>query len=159
MTTIAFRRVAERTLCTAVAALLLAAGCSKTERLKVYPVTGTVTYNNKPVEGATVVFHGAGPDSKPATGITDAEGKFKLTTYDTHDGAAAGKHAVSVTKYAAAAASNESLSMEEAAAKTAVPPEAAKSEIPEKYSDPRTSKIELTVSDSDPNDFKIELKD
>ncbi len=40
-------------------------------------VTGTVTYNGSPVEGANVTFMSA---NSSAFGRTDAEGKFQLTT-------------------------------------------------------------------------------
>jgi hypothetical protein len=65
----------------------------------VYPVSGKITMAGAPVAKATVVF---GPMEKQpvATAITDANGEFKLTTYDSFDGAAAGKYEVTVTKVA-----------------------------------------------------------
>jgi len=55
-------------------------GCSD-GKLKTYPVSGIVTMNGAPVEGATVIFNpskeGVGD---AATGITDAKGEYKLQT-------------------------------------------------------------------------------
>jgi hypothetical protein len=146
----------------AAAALLVCAilgvGCSKKEKaLPVYPVTGTVTYENKPVEGATVVFRNpAEPTSKVATGRTDANGRFTLMTYKEGDGAVAGDHEVTVTKFTSQA-SGEKLTMEDAAKQKSSPAK-SQSEIPLKYSNAKTSKLKFTVSKSGDNDFKIELK-
>ncbi|MBL8810159.1 MAG: carboxypeptidase regulatory-like domain-containing protein [Planctomycetaceae bacterium] len=75
-------------------------GCGKGDGQKpVYPVSGKVTMAGAPVAKATVVF---GPLEKQpvATAITDANGEYKLTTYDSFDGAAAGKYEVTVSKVA-----------------------------------------------------------
>jgi hypothetical protein len=56
-------------------------GCNKGPAVATFPVTGTVTYGGKPVEGASVMFMSKNPDGPRATGETDAEGKFSLTTY------------------------------------------------------------------------------
>jgi len=56
-------------------------GCNKGPTVATFPVTGTVTYEGKPVEGASVMFMSKNPDGPKATGDTDAEGKFSLTTY------------------------------------------------------------------------------
>ncbi len=43
-------------------------------------VEGIVKLDGKPLEGATVVFHPKSEGGTPASGVTDAEGKFKLST-------------------------------------------------------------------------------
>jgi len=59
--------------------LFLAAGCG--DKFKTYPVTGTVTYQGKPVAGATVSFNpkvqGQGDDGYART---DENGVYKLQT-------------------------------------------------------------------------------
>ena len=45
-----------------------------------YPVSGTVTYNGEPVGGANVTFV-AGQGGQSAVGVTDASGKYELTTF------------------------------------------------------------------------------
>jgi hypothetical protein len=94
---------------TAVALLLTIPGCggSSTEgRVSVHPVSGKVTMNGAPLAGASVAF--APRDGQPtAMGLTDSQGDFVLTTYESGDGAAAGNYGVVVTKYAAAPAKSD----------------------------------------------------
>jgi hypothetical protein len=87
--------------------LLALVGCGGAEGQKpVYPVSGKVTMAGAPIAKATVIFQPLGKDQAVATAITDAQGVYKLTTYDSYDGAAAGQYEVMVTKTAAPAASN-----------------------------------------------------
>jgi hypothetical protein len=81
---------------------LLTLGCSS-DPYNVVPVSGTVTFNGKPLAGAHVLFQPVrtgsdievGPES---VGRTDAQGRFTLTTIEPErDGAMVGKHRVSVT--------------------------------------------------------------
>lgn len=75
-------------------------GCSGgSDQKPVYEVSGTVTFGGGPIAKATVMFS---PQEKQpvATGITDNDGKFRLTTYDSFDGAAAGKYDVLISKVA-----------------------------------------------------------
>lgn len=59
--------------------------------------TGTVTLDGQPIAGATVMLHPQGP-GKPAIGLTDAEGRFHLYTFQPGDGALPGKYLVTVRK-------------------------------------------------------------
>ena len=125
---------------------------------KVYPVTGTVTYNGQAVQGATVAFHGE-KATRMATGITDAQGRFELTSYEKGDGTVAGKNKVTVTKSSGGGAgSTGTVSMEEAL-ESAQTQQEAKNELPAKYATVANSPLEYTVSESDQNDFTIELTD
>ena len=72
-------------------------GCGGESLPKRVPVSGSVTYKGKAVEGATVGFLCEGAP-RMASGITDKDGKFTLTTYEPNDGAIPGKHTVTVTK-------------------------------------------------------------
>ncbi|GAB5404392.1 MAG: hypothetical protein Aurels2KO_26230 [Aureliella sp.] len=65
------------------------------------PVTGTITVDGTPMEGVMVVFN---PEdgTRAASGRTDAEGKYSLTTEINGDGALPGKYKISVTKHLAA---------------------------------------------------------
>ena len=87
-------------MCCMVAVVTLG-GCSRPTvegRPALAAASGTVLYQQKPVEGATVLFipvdHGYA-----ATGRTDANGKFQLRTFDPDDGAAPGKFTVTVRKF------------------------------------------------------------
>ncbi|HKB03650.1 MAG TPA: carboxypeptidase-like regulatory domain-containing protein [Gemmataceae bacterium] len=74
-----------------------AAGCDG--RRTPVPVSGTVTLDGRPVEGAIVTFHLVGDDKegRPATGQTDKAGTFRLTTGN-EDGARAGEYKVVIVK-------------------------------------------------------------
>jgi hypothetical protein len=82
---------------TGLALLVAASGCGGS--LTPVPVSGTVTLDGKPVEGATVTFHAVGNDKegKPATGETDKTGTFRLRT-GTADGARPGEYKVVILK-------------------------------------------------------------
>lgn len=72
----------------------------------VYKVSGTVTFGGAPVAKATVMFSPL--EKQPvATGITDSKGVYQLTTYDSYDGAAAGKYDVLIAKVAVTKGSSE----------------------------------------------------
>ena len=64
-----------------------------------YKVTGVVTLEGKPVEGATVTFTpSGGSEQKPAVGTSGADGKYSLTTFTGGDGALPGSYKVTVSK-------------------------------------------------------------
>ena len=62
------------------------------------PVTGTVKVDGKPMSGVTVVFNPAG-SGRAASGLTDAEGKYKLTTIVSGDGALPGSYKIAVSRH------------------------------------------------------------
>lgn len=82
-----------------LALLLAVAGCSS--KYTPVPVSGEVTLDGQPVDGATVYFYAVGDakEGRPATGQTDKEGKFRLSTLGTNDGALPGTYKVVVAKY------------------------------------------------------------
>jgi len=88
-----------------VVMLVALSGCGgKGSHLKTVAAGGTVTHNGKPVEGATVNFFPADPNSgKAAGGTTDAAGKFTLQTFvggtTTANGALVGDYKVTVAKF------------------------------------------------------------
>lgn len=78
-------------------------GCSEKSdrwvegREPVHPVSGRVTLKGEPVDGAIVIFHSTSKQVS-AQGLTDADGRYRLTTYEDGDGAVAGEHIVTVRK-------------------------------------------------------------
>jgi len=83
-----------------VLAAIAFCGCSSSTRPPTYPVSGTVTMKGQPLEGATVVFVPAeGASHQAATGITDAAGRFKLSTFLADDGAQEGDYRIKVSKF------------------------------------------------------------
>jgi len=87
----------------AVCLLCLVAGCGGGSdawvdgREAVSPVTGRITLDGEPVEGAIIIVHSTTKDLS-AQGRTDADGRYQLTTYEDNDGAVLGEHIVTVRK-------------------------------------------------------------
>jgi hypothetical protein len=84
-------------------ALITLTGCGAES--STVPVSGIVTQNGKPVEGATVTFvRGSGDLSKGeiASGRTDASGRYELTTHfgpkSSAQGAPPGEYKITVSK-------------------------------------------------------------
>ncbi len=67
--------------------------------LPTVPVTGQVLVDGQPMEGVSVVFNPVDAGGRAASGVTDAEGKFTLTTEVNGDGALPGSYKVAVSKY------------------------------------------------------------
>ena len=158
-----------------VATVSFLSGCNSSSGVTTVPVTGSVTYKGSPVEGAQVVFSSVSPGGRTASGTTDAQGAFTLTTYvgptEQPKGAVAGDYTVTVSKVdSSAVAAPVDSSTEEGrkqmmtmmtsgvqkpGAKAAGP----KSLLPEKYADPKKSDLKASVAAGTPNEFKFELKD
>jgi hypothetical protein len=81
---------------------LLLAGCGGRDRT--YHIEGVVLFDGQPLSGATVVFISEEEGAHPASGMTDAEGNFLLTTYKESDGVLAGRYRVLITRTEAIAA-------------------------------------------------------
>ena len=143
-------------------------GCSSNTGPKLVPADGTVTYQGQPVADATVLFS---PTNGPvATGMTDHDGHFTLTTTG-RPGAVIGKAQVSITAGAPPAQS-------EARPKPKTPEEsqaainaawekqrsgqqggdAPKEIIPSRYALMSTSGLEYEVQASGRNHFDIKLE-
>src|SRR5436305_450221 len=115
----------------AVLLLTLLSGCHRAASgPATIEVTGTVSMDGTPVEGAVVVFTPAGaPDSRLASqASTDGDGRFRLKTHigggNFKPGIVPGQYAVTITK------------LDTAAIKTTFAP--PKNLLPRKYADPKT---------------------
>ncbi|HUG19828.1 MAG TPA: carboxypeptidase-like regulatory domain-containing protein [Planctomycetaceae bacterium] len=150
---------------------LVFAGCSggAADRPDLYPVSGTVMYNGDPVEGATVSFISE-KAPRAASGITNSEGKFQLSTFDVNDGAVAGTHTITVRKMEAGA--TPAMTKEEEAKMLNDPTAMAnqmtqggntdsgpKSLLPEKYQSSDTSGLTEEVKADGENVFVLQLTD
>lgn len=132
-------------------------------------VTGTVTYNGQPVEGATVTFSPDIPQHELAMGktgghaafaTTDAKGVYSLYTA-WGSGAVPGDYNVTVTKYdqppvAAGAASDDEYEPPEFYENQPAAAAAPKSLLPAKYA--QAGELKVTVSSSG-GTHNLELKD
>lgn len=123
--------------------LFVCLGCSN-----LVPVQGEVTLDGQPLAGAKVMFMPQA-GGRPLEGTTDTAGKFRLTTNQPNDGAAAGEYVVTVTartiKYEAQAGTEHGFV------------EKAIWQAPERYSQPSQSGLKATVSAAKPQ-VKLELQ-
>lgn len=131
-------------------ALLLVSGCGgKVDRPPVFKAGGVIRLGGKPVPDALVQFIPAA--GRPATGKTNSNGEFTLTTFNTNDGAVEGSHTVTVT--VAMAETIVSNTPDELKAI-----EKANAAVPLIYKDPKTSGLVNTVEKTGKNHFEIDLK-
>ena len=144
---------------TLVAAIGLASlpACSQSDewtekRLKVFKAGGIVLLDGQPCADAVVTFFS---DTNPisATGRTNAEGKFQLTTYNDGDGAVEGAHKITVVKREFVEEKTKYDSVNERSV-ALIPKEL----LPKKYMTPASSGITHNVAKSGSNEFKIELQ-
>ena len=125
--------------CCALAGL---AGCTRVpERPRPYPVSGKVLLpKGEPMRGGRVVFQPkdltADESGLEAIGEINADGTFKLTTFEKDDGAVPGVYVVTI---------------DPCSYKTATPRRFHESEIPKSYLSRKSSPLELEVK-AGPND-------
>ena len=137
---------------------LVVFGCGQAvdpNRPKTVPVTGTVTYNGEPVEGATVTFIATSGQARGAVATTDASGKFSATTFDPGDGAIPGSYKVMIAKTVLEPAGPDAapgLDGEE-------PSDVAKDMLPAKYKDATQSGLTAEVQDGSGAVLTFELTD
>lgn len=136
-------------------------GAAPDNRPKRTPASGTVTYNGSPVAGATVTLRPTAMEGSGAAGMTDANGKFTLSTFESNDGALPGEYIVLVTKIKVdtpqAAVSEDDPAYSGAPEVTTPPKE--QNELPAKYEKENTSDLRATIGDSPVNDLKFDLVD
>ena len=162
-----------------LAGLLVACGCQKGPKTPpTYPVSGKVTYKGEPVEGATVSFLPSAEGGQAASGVTDASGQYKLTSFKKDDGAVAGQYKVAIAKYkdepaeeeaagGSAAGGDDSEEYPEDYTEPVGGAEGddedtggeAESLLPAKYADPNASGLQATVTEQGPNNFDFALED
>jgi len=128
----------------AVALTPMACGRSGPEMAR---VSGTVTYQGKPVPKGTVSFVATDPSRRNATGQLDQNGYYQLQTEEPGDGAVVGDYDVSLYAH------EEKIL--DYRPKVPVKPQRL---IPEKYENPKTSNLKRTVK-SGSNTFNFELTD
>ena len=134
------------------------------KREPVFPVSGTVTYKGQPVADADVTFL-CKEKNMSSFARTDAQGKFKLTSYASFDGAPAGKHTITVSKLASSKSTTKEVDLNDPAydplklveeAKAAAPT----SSIPTKYADAKSTDLSATVTpDNQTPEVNLTLQD
>ncbi len=152
-------------LCLVIVGGLILAGCGGGDGPKpvpVFKVTGTVTFQGKPLTQAIVTF--SPKESQPvAFGMTNDKGEFTLTTYKTGDGAAAGSYGVVVSKSAAPSGTDggHSLDPKHSTGKASHDESSPASGglIPLAYSDATKTPLDAKVDPSKENKFTFEIKE
>ena len=138
--------------------LMVAVGCRQSEHPELRRVTGTVIYQDEPVQNAVVSFHND-KAKRLASGQTDMDGKFSLTSFNLNDGALPGEHRVLVTKMEGENEDAPSLSMDEALNAERNKAKRPRHVLPKKYATKATSPLVLEVTDEGLVDVEIVLED
>ena len=139
-------------------AIAAAGGCAgkptEWQRPKVVHASGLVRFNGQPLEGARVDF--TSPTANvSAWGLTDAAGRFTLTTFRLGDGAVPGKHQVTVTK----AQMPPGRTIDRSAAPVWKPGAAPKPQwlIPKQYASPQSSNLIVEIAETGADDLVVDL--
>jgi len=117
-------------------------GCGRGNRPTTTPVTLTITYQGKPVDGATVTLVPESSSVPVATGVTDNSGVVKPRTFPDVSGVVPGSYTVTVRKTEAQGTVPEGQSLDD------LPPGQGptfRELLPTKYGSPSTSGLKLTV--------------
>ncbi len=133
----------------------VSSGCSDSgpvaDIVETVSASGTLTYQGKPLPGYQVSFQPVSGE-RPATAISDAEGKFTLGTNDLGDGAAPGSHNVAVVWVAPSDdGTGEIIDDPSKLPKAPV-------EIPAKYHAVETSGLQLDIPPGGTSDLRVELE-
>jgi hypothetical protein len=136
--------------------LITAFGCGGSDKVKVYPVSGTVTFDGEPMKGGgSIAFVPTGKDAgKAPGGEIDENGNYVLNTYVEGDGAMAGSFRVVISQVT---------SEEPESTPDGTPPPkqsaglAQRYFIPAVYSDFANSPLKATVEES-ANEINFDLK-
>ncbi len=127
---------------------LLAAGCGEGGP-ELVPVEGTVTYNGKPLEGASLTFLPDAQNAEPTPGgsRTDDSGHY-LATYRDRSGLATGKYKVLVAKKLTDPGKSVPTGFEDDPGMVALPEMGmSKDTLPTSYLDPSKTPLAIEVPD------------
>lgn len=131
--------------------VVVAGGCSRVRRPplpQTFPVTGIVSFAGKPLPSATVMFNPVAGDGHGSIALTDATGRYRLTTFTPGDGVVPGDYRVAITKIELGGTASDS--------PAAVAPD-PKNVLPAKYADHSTSGLTATVESKPDNTFDFAL--
>ena len=80
--------------------LIPLAGCGDDGRPKLVEATGTLKLNGEPVSDALIYFRPkeGNPIMRPSRAKTDAQGRFRLSTYNEGDGIPLGEYRIGIEK-------------------------------------------------------------
>jgi hypothetical protein len=132
---------------------LCAIGCGGVDYGPTGTITGRLTMGGKPLAAGTAISFMQMEKGFLAFGTTDADGKFRVDSFNGGD-MPAGKYKVMIAPPAAEAP--KAVSAEEAFEKPELVDPVVKAEFPKKYRDTNTSGLEFDVKEG-ANDFPIDL--
>ena len=143
-------------------AVCATAGCGGgNDKYDVVTVTGTVTLDDQPVEGAAVSFSPQSKEGVAAAGTTDANGEYTLQTAGVSKrGAVVGAYKVTVIKQVHTETSSSDKKQSGGSPPVMSPSVTTESKnvLPMKYANPAQSGLEAEITESGPNTFDFELK-
>jgi hypothetical protein len=137
-------------------AMLVVCGCGGNGPV---PVHGVVALDDRPLAGATVTFVPASPGAREAHAFSSADGSFKMSTYEPHDGAVPGEYKVLVTYVEPIPGLPPGATQEEAQqalTKWALTRKHPPLVVPETYANPETTKLRQKVPPEGP--VRLELR-
>ena len=130
------------------------------------PVSGKVVFAGKPVDGAAVTFLSKS-GGRSASGKTDKDGNFKLTSVKTDDGASPGEFAVTISKQEAKGGGSATVDISKGYGENYGKMMGASASrnmekminqiLPAKYADPLQSGLVRSVVKGDKNEFDFDL--
>ena len=143
--------------CVLVVVVAVISGCGQSSP-KITPVSGVVRWKGEALANARVDFYFTGKDRLQASGTTDANGVYRLSTKGSNDGAAVGEHRVTVQLVPRPVASPDSpeyveamRAMQEQRENPLAP------RLPSKYASPETTDLKKTVVAGKGNTIDLEL--
>ena len=156
--------------------LFLLAGCGTSDRPSLAPASGIVKLDGVPVEGASVTFHPT-EGGRPGSGVTDAQGRYTITTFQDAPGAAVGDHNVTVMKISGPGAyvltgdspattqpngSGESDGSDSLSEIPVIDSSETKQpeiiyDVPQKYMNPKESELKITVPATGSDSLNLDL--
>jgi len=143
-------------LITAGAVLSCTSGCGGYSN--VGQVTGVITVEGEPLEGANIAFYPT--DGRASQGVSDASGRYELNYIRKQKGAVIGEHIVTISTRVEAEIDYRGDTVAQDGEQSTPTITAGKAEtLPKKYVDRRTSDLRATVtSGSNSFDFDLEKK-
>jgi hypothetical protein len=145
-------------VCLGGLALMGLVGCDSADHgtviEKVVPAEGTLTYQGRPLEGYQVTLLPT-DGRRPAVGVSDAQGRFRLGTNTEGDGAPPGKHPAAIVWIPPRPAGEPG---QEVIIDNPAQLPKPKVKIPDKYGDPKTSGLEIEIPPGGTKELKIDLK-
>ncbi len=130
---------------------MVISGCGEESSFKsavpVFPASGKILYQGKPLAGVILIFHSKDVNQKiKSQATTDGDGKFVATTFKTADGAPEGDYTITLV-----VPSNESDSTREDAATERQFRKERPVRFPSKYQNPTTSPLKVKVIKNQPD--------